>query len=275
MTKKHDGLELKIFYENLFLSDLHQILKESDLILKNIVDIFSFSSEEKGKLPRKFQVKDISKGSIELLLALGVKFALAIKVYNFIITELIKSIRNTYIFIQELKKSLENLAKLFSEISKSTHLNFEKHKKLEESQKILSKKVSLINHIFNLSKICYDSNYKLILAYNRQNVIIDDKTFNFLRKNLPERIYLEEPIEICGYIEKMEAKSKPYKISFLINDNIRLTLFLSSEILFNQLKEYFTPRKNLKIKLQIKLFIDIKQFKKADKGEIIKLLGKC
>jgi hypothetical protein len=73
----------------------------------------------------------------------------------------------------------------------------------------------------------------------------------------------------------MDAKRKPYKVEITIYDQIKLHLYFSSEDIFENLKKYFSPDRKLKVKLEIKLFMDLKNFKRADKGRILKVIGEC
>ncbi|RLJ70456.1 hypothetical protein BCF55_0731 [Hydrogenivirga caldilitoris] len=258
---QNSTFSMKIEYRNLDLRNLGVLLNDTHMVLRNIIDIIEM--EENRKVHNKqIRVISINKGSIDIqLLSVAIDALIFIKILKYIT-------KDTKDFIRELRELLDEISKLITDIHNKANII--------KKRRLLDKKISLVNYLLQLSKLCSTRGIRLVLSDNRDEFTINKETYQHLKKHFDsDAIRSNIDIIVCGHVIKMVSKSKPYIAEVEIAPNIKLSIFFHSAKLFERLKDYLGPSKEKKVKLKTKLFINIKEFKKANKAYLVEILGPC
>ena len=249
---------VKLEYEKLFLNTFTQISEELNFALKKAIE---YKTQESLKNKALIEITSIEKGSIILELSgflLGTK--LIFKLLRGVIVELDAVIR-------EINKLIQSILELENTI------------KAKEKLKYL---ISFLHHIYNLSKLSVKANLRISISVDRdfsysKTVFIDQRTYNFFNSKLKEGILYSSERKITVVVNKLERLKKTFKIGnqkFIAKATVTLNklnyeVFIKCEKQLNLLAEAFKNQE--KISITIRPFINIQQYAKPNKAELVSI----
>lgn len=256
---KNETIYVKLEYGNLLLSTFAKVSEELNFTFRRVIEYEIKESLGKRKL---IKIASVEKGS----------FLLELKDFLIEIAGIVGTLR---IILSDFDAIHNKLDKLIGKLLKRKNSNSE--------EKQIEYLISLLHHIYNLSKLSSSENLRILISIERsfpanETFFVDHRTYEYLNSKTKKGIlYTHSKFEVIATITKLERFKNPQKIgsqSFIAKataslGNLNYEIFIKKESHIKLLSDAF--KNKTKVPLTIRPFIDIKRYAKPNKAELISI----